>query len=122
MTIRDHANALVKALKASPEYKEFKKKQDKLQKDKDARQMLSDLRKTQWKIEKQKISGQQPTPKDDEQLNIIMEAVSGNAIVKDYLEGEYKFSVILNDIQKILGEAMQEFFTPEMWENDEDKS
>jgi cell fate (sporulation/competence/biofilm development) regulator YlbF (YheA/YmcA/DUF963 family) len=119
MNILDHAHALVKALKVSPEYREFKRRQEKLQKDKDAKQMLVDLRKVQWKIEKQKISGQQPTPEDDEQLNRIMGVVSSNDTVKEYLEGEYKFSVILNDIQKILGEAMQEIFTPELWENDE---
>ena len=120
MNIRDHANALVKALKASPEYREFKKRQENLQKDDIAKQMLADLRRIQWKIEKLRISGQQPTPEDDEKINSIMGVISSNDTVKDYLEGEYKFSIILNDVQKILGEAMQEIFTPELWEGEED--
>jgi len=120
MSIHDHAHALIGALKASPEYKEFKKKQEKLLRDNVAKQMLADLRRIQWKIEQQRMSGQQPTPEDELQINSIMEAISTNTLVKEYLEGEYKFSVILIDVQKILGEAMQEFFNTELWENEED--
>ena len=119
MTIHDHAHALVKALKDSPEFENFKQKQAKLQDDSTARKMVADLRKVQWKIERQRITGLEIAHEDDEQLTRLMEVINLNIIVKEYLEVEYKFSIILNDVQKIIGEAMQEIFTPELWELEE---
>ena len=119
MTINEQTRALVQALKDSPEYESFKQKQDKLKEDDTAKKMVADLRKIQWKIEKQKISGLEIPREDDEQLTRLMEVINLNTVVKEYLEVEYKFSVILNDIQKIIGEAMQEIFTPELWALDD---
>jgi len=119
MNVPDQAHALVKALKASPEYKEFKDRQETLKSNDEARNLLTDLRKFQWQIERLRMSGQQPTPEDEIQLNYIMGNISNNETAKNYLEGEYNFSVILNDVQRILAEAMKEIFTPELWESEE---
>lgn len=116
MNIYDCAHALVKAIKSSPEYKNFKAAQEKLQEDSGAKKMVGDLRKIQWNIQKQKISGIEIAPEQEEQLSRLLEVVNLNLVVKEYLEAEYKFSIILTDIQKIIGEAMQDILSPEIWE------
>lgn len=116
MNIYDCAHALVKAIKSSPEYKNFKTAQEKLQEDSDAKKMVGDLRKIQWNMQKQKISGIEIAPEQEEQLSRLLEVVNLNLVVKEYLEAEYKFSIILTDIQKIIGEAMQDILSSEIWE------
>ncbi len=120
MNIYDYAHALVKAIKASPEYKKFKIVQDKLQDDSSAKKMLADLRKTQWDLQKQKLSGLEVAPEQEEQLSRLLEVINLNLIVKEYLEAEYRFSILLTDIQKIIGEAMQDIISPEIWGREAD--
>ncbi len=120
MTIYDHAHALVKAIRASSEYKNFKNVQEKLQKDSGAKRMLADLRKTQWNLQKQKLSGLEIAPEQEEQLSRLLEVINLNLVVKEYLEAEYRFSIVLTDIQKIIGEAMQDIISPELWDQEED--
>lgn len=120
MNLYDYAHSLVKAIKESPEYKKFKMAQDKLQTDSIAKKMLADLRKTQWNMQKQKLSGLEVAPEQEAQLSRLLEVINLNLIVKEYLEAEYRFSILLTDIQKIIGEAMQDIISPEIWGQEED--
>jgi cell fate (sporulation/competence/biofilm development) regulator YlbF (YheA/YmcA/DUF963 family) len=119
MNIYDCTHALVEAIKSSSEYENFKAVQKKLQEDSSAKKMLTDLRQAQWNLQKQKISGIEVASEQEERLSRLLEVVNLNFVVKEYLEAEYKFSIILNDIQKIIGEAMQEIIPPEIWDQDE---
>ena len=94
--------------------------QDKLQTDSIAKKMLADLRKTQWNMQKQKLSGLEVAPEQEAQLSRLLEVINLNLIVKEYLEAEYRFSILLTDIQKIIGEAMQDIISPEIWGQEED--
>ena len=122
MNIYDHAHALVKAIKASPEYKKFINVQEKLQADSSAKRMLTDLRKVQWDLQKQKLSGLETAPEQEEQLSRLLEVINLNLVVKEYLEAEYRLSILLTDIQKIIGEAMKGIISPELWDLDEEFS
>ncbi len=121
MNIYDCAHALVKAIKSSPEYKNIKAAKEKLQEDSDAKKMISDLRKIQWNMQKQKISGIEIAPEQEKQLSRLLEVANLNLVVKEYLEAEYKFSIILTDIQKIISEAMQDILSSEIWEQVENE-
>lgn len=66
MNIYDYAHGLVKAIKNSSEYKQFKEDLDRLEKDPGAKEMLHDFRKNQWELEKQKLSGVDISPELEE--------------------------------------------------------
>lgn len=119
MNIYDHAHALSKAIKASPEYKKFKMAKEKLENDSSAREMLNDFRKAQLEIQKQRISGKEVEPQQEERLKQLMDIIKLNLIIKEYLEAEYRFSVMLADIQKIIGEAMEDLLPPALVSNQE---
>lgn len=114
MNVYDHAHALAKAIKLSPEYKDFMKCQEGLADDPHAKEMLTNFRKKQWELQKQKISGLEVSPEQEKHLNQIYEVISLNAVVKAYLEKEYLFSVMLADVQKIIGDALQDVAILEM--------
>ncbi len=108
MNVYDHAYALAKAIKVSPEYKNFLHAKEKLDGDSSAKEMLTDFRKNQIELQKQKLSGIEVAPEQEERLNRLMEVINLNMTVKEYLEAEYRFSIMLTDIQKIIGEAMED--------------
>ena len=108
MNVYDYAHSLAKALKLSSEYTDFKRCQEKLEKDQSAKEMLADFRKSQLELQKQKISGLEVAPEQEKRLAQRWEIINLNLIVKEYLEAEYRFSVLLTDVQKIIGEALSE--------------
>ena len=114
MSVYDYAHSLAKAIKLSPEYTSFKKCQEKLEKDQSAKEMLVDFRKSQLELQKQKMSGLEVAPEQEKRLTQRWEIINLNLVVKEYLEAEYRFSVLLADVQKIIGEALAEIFTQDV--------
>lgn len=113
MNVYDHAYALAKAIKSSPEYQAFKKAQEKLENDAAAKEMLADFRKNQWELQQQKMSGLEVAPEQEQRLSRIWEVIQLNLTVKEYLEAEYRFSILFSDVQKILGEPLEDIISQE---------
>lgn len=113
MNVYDRAHALAKAIRLSPEYKELKNCREKLDGEPRAKEMLSDFQKTQWELQKQKISGLEVAPEQEKRLTQMWEVISLNMVVKEYLEKEYHFSVMLSDVQKIIGDALKDIISQE---------
>jgi cell fate (sporulation/competence/biofilm development) regulator YlbF (YheA/YmcA/DUF963 family) len=116
MNVYDYAHALAKAIRSSSEYRAFKKALESLEKDSAAKEMLSDFRKSQWELQQQKLAGLEISPEQEQRLSRVWEIVRLNMVVKDYLEAEYKFSVMLSDIQKIIGEPLEDVIAQEIEE------
>lgn len=114
MNVHDYAHSLAKAIKASPEYKNFKKAKEKLESDDAAKQMLTDFRRAQLEIQQQKMSGMEVSSEQEEKLSKLQEVVNLNLTVKEYMEAEYRFSVLFADIQKILAETVQDLFPQDL--------
>ena len=108
MNVYDYAHALSKAIRASSEYRDFKKALENLEKDSAAKEMLSAFRKNQWELQQQKLSGQEISSEQEQRLSRAWEIIKLNMVIKEYLETEYRFSVMLADIQKIIGEPLEE--------------
>lgn len=108
MNVYDYAHALSRAIRASSEYRDFKKALENLEKDSAAKEMLSDFRKNQWELQQQKLSGQEISSEQEQRLSRAWEIIKLNMVIKEYLETEYRFSVMLADIQKIIGEPLEE--------------
>lgn len=116
MNTYDYAHALAKAIKSSPEYKVFKETHEQLEKDNSAKEMISDFRKNQWELQQQKMSGIEVSTEQEERLSKALEIISLNHTVKKYLEAEYRFSIMLTDVQKIISSPLEEIIAQEMVE------
>lgn len=119
MNVYDHAHALAKAIKQSPEFREFKKSQEKLEKDNSAKEMLTDFRKTQLELQQQKMSGIEVAPEQEKRLAQAMEIINLNQVVKEFLETEYRFSIMLGDIQKIIATPLEDLISQEIMEQEQ---
>jgi len=113
MNVYDHAHALAKAIKTSGEYRAFKQAQENLEKDGAAKEMLADFRKKQWELNSKKLRGEKISSEEEKALSKAWEIIQFNKTVKEYLEKEYRFSVLLSDVQKIITEPLEDFISLE---------
>ena len=101
----DAARHLTRALRESPEFKEYGEAQKLIAGDSAAREMLIDFRKEQFRLQKQELSGLEIAPEQAEKLEKLFEVLNLNLNVKRFLDAEFRFSRLIGDIQKIIGEA-----------------
>ncbi len=116
MNVYDHAHALAKAITLSPEFRDYQKSHEKLENDKGAKEMLGDFRKSQWELQQQKMSGIEVAPEQEKRLAQALEIINLNQVLKDYLEKEYRFSIMLTDIQKIIASPLEDLIAQEIRE------
>ena len=102
----DAAHILAKAIKESPEYTEFKNLKEKVQQQDTTKKMLKDFRKKQFTLQAKQMSGQQVSEEDTKKVQDLQNVLLQNPLVGPYLHAEYRLSTILNDVYKILGEAV----------------
>jgi len=110
----DAAHKLAGTLRESEVFKELKKAQKDLKADETAKKMILDLRGKQLELHRQKLSGIEVSKEQEERLEKLLEVVNMNMVAKNFLQAEYKAMVLLQDIQKIIGEATDEIFDEEL--------
>ncbi len=102
MTVYNTANQLAREIKNSDEYTEYQKVREKILEDEDSKAMLKDYMQKQMEIQQKKMTDQEVAKEDEEELERLKNLVDLNSDVKEYLQAEYRLSVMLNDLQKNL--------------------
>lgn len=106
VNIYDKANEFANILKNAPEVVEYRDAMKKLNANPTNKKMVDDFRKKQFEIYSMQMQGIQVS---QEQMNIIEnlgKVISMNPEIMEFMQSEYKFSVMWEDINKILGEAI----------------
>ena len=114
MNSYDAARLLAKALRESSEVKAYREAGEALKNDESARGMLRDLRVEQFKLQKQKLSGLEIAPEQEEKLEKLSQIVGMNLTAKRLMEAEYRLGVMMADIQKIIAEATGDLFDADL--------
>ena len=114
MNPHDAAHMLAKALKESADFKELKEAQAQLKNEETARKMLLDFRKMQLELQAQQLSGVEVAPEQEQKLEKLYEVINLNTLIKHFLQTEYRVAVLLRDVHKIIGEATEEIYDPEL--------
>lgn len=114
MNLYDHAHALAKALKESPQLKKFQEAKAKLEDDSAAKDMLDDFRKAQLEMQEQQMSGVEVSEEQKERISKLYEIINMNMTVKNYLAAENQLLVMVQDVYKIIGEPLSDVLGPEL--------
>ncbi|RCW49201.1 YlbF family regulator [Halanaerobium sp. MA284_MarDTE_T2] len=102
MSVYDIARRLERKIKDSDEYQEYTELRKKVMGKKGSREMLLDYQNLMMELQTKQLSGQEISEEEKEKLNNLNNFIEINNNVKKYLEAEYKLSVMLNDLQKII--------------------
>ena len=108
MNIYDTANKLAYEIKESIEYKKFKELKEEIAKDEKVSQRIQEFEKMRYEVQLASIQGlEQENEKAMELQKMYVELIQDEK-VREYFEVELKFNVILTDINKIIGEAVED--------------
>ncbi|QCX32730.1 YlbF family regulator [Caloramator sp. E03] len=114
MNVYDKAHELARALKLAPEVIEYKSAMEKINSNPNHKRMVEDFRKKQLELYSQQLKGVEPSKEQIDSLNNLLNIISLNPEIRNYLEAEMRFSRLWEDIMKILGDAMDIDFTEEL--------
>jgi cell fate (sporulation/competence/biofilm development) regulator YlbF (YheA/YmcA/DUF963 family) len=104
----DLAHELAVALKESDEFKQFNKSKEKVTSDENNHKMVREFQLKQWEIREAQMLDTEISEEKQQELERLYSLVSLNPTAREYLESEFEVSRIVNDIQKIIGEAIQD--------------
>ncbi|HYG57728.1 MAG TPA: YlbF family regulator [Symbiobacteriaceae bacterium] len=107
VNVYDYAHSLARALKESQEYRAYQAARARIKAKPAAEEMVKDFHKKQLDLQALVLQGKEPSKEQKEALERLYGVIQGDADVRDYLAAEQRLSVILNDVYKILGEAIE---------------
>ena len=106
MYIYDEANKLAKLLKESEEYRAYSSLKEKVYADENTKNLLKDYKKLQFEAQASYLSGKEPEEELMDKIKKLGEVLAFNTDVTEFLSNEYRLNVMLGDIYKIIGDAV----------------
>ncbi|MBD2848264.1 YlbF family regulator [Paenibacillus sp. IB182496] len=110
MNLYDKAYDLAKALRDSEEVTDLRTAREAVEADGEAKKMMDDFRERQNGLQQLMMSGEEPSEDDMETMNKLYEVLSLNPLINRLFEAERRFTVIFDDVNKIIGEALKNVY------------
>jgi cell fate (sporulation/competence/biofilm development) regulator YlbF (YheA/YmcA/DUF963 family) len=106
MNVYDAAHSLAKAIKESEEYKQYHEMKQVVSGNGDLSDMLNDFQAKQFEIQAKQMMGEEIGGEMMEQIQSLYGIMMQDPTAAQYLQSEIRFSLMMNDIYKILGEVI----------------
>ncbi len=106
MNVYDEAHGLARAIKESNEFKEFDRMRKEVEQDADVSQMLGELQKLQIELQTAQMTGNQPDADMMSRMQSLSTMLATKPLAAKFMQTEAAFSVMMNDVFKIIGEAV----------------
>lgn len=108
MNFYDNVNNLVASFKKTEEYTEYQRLKESLKTNQEAYNMFKDFKDKQNEVQIAYLNGQEPTKDKQQEMENLYSIVIQNEECRKILECEMKINIILADLQKAIGEAVEE--------------
>lgn len=106
MNVYDYAHQLARAMKDSNEYQEYKRLDEKVKTNSHCQSMRDDFTKRQIEIKSLQMMGEEVDEKKLQELQELYKVLMQNPLMTEFMHAEFKLSQMMEDIYKILGEAL----------------
>ena len=106
MNVYDEAHSLAKAIRESNEFKEFDRMRKEIEADEELSKMLGELQQLQVTLQAAQMQGQQPDADTMSRVQSLSTMLATKPMAAQFLQAEGAFSVMMNDVFGIIGEAM----------------
>ena len=108
MNVYDTANKLAKEIRNSTEYHEFKKVKTQIANNIELKEKIDSFERMRYEVQVFSLNGEtQDREKVETMQKLYLELIQIDE-VKKYFDLELKFNVLLADVNKIIGEAVQD--------------
>ena len=108
MNVYDTVNKLAQELKESSEYNEYKKLKDEVKSNNELSQKIKEFEEMRYNIQISELQGQATDKEKAQKLQELYVELLKNENVKKYFDAEFKFNVLLADVNKIIGDAVKD--------------
>lgn len=106
MNVYDEAHSLAKAIKESGEFKEFDRMRKVVEDDKEISEMLGEFQKLQIELQTAQMTGNAPDQNTMSRIQALGTMLTTKPLAAQFLQAEAAFSVMMNDVFKIIGDAV----------------
>ena len=108
MNVYDTANKLAQEIKLSNEYAEFKKSKEKIHSNVELENKIKEFEKIRYEVQISALQGKESNKEKEEQMQQLYTELIAINEVKDYFDSEFKFNILLADVNKIIGESVKD--------------
>ncbi len=106
MNVYDMAHNLARAIKESQEYKDYENQKVEIEKSEDLSEMIKDFQAKQLELQLKQMSGESIQGDMMTSAQELYKIVMANPKAAEYMQAEMRFSLMMNDVNKIIGEAI----------------
>lgn len=105
MNVYDQAHGLSQAIKASQEFIQYDALKKKIDADPALSQMVKEVQTKQFELQAKQMMGEQIDPATVSQFQELFGIMMRDPLAMQYMEAQMRFSIMMNDVYKIIGEA-----------------
>ncbi len=107
MNVHDEAHNLARAIKDSPEYKQYAELKEVASQNEELSAMLNDFQAKQFEIQAKQMMGEELGSDMMEQIQSLYQILMKDPLASQYVQAEMRFSLLVNDVYTILGEVIK---------------
>lgn len=108
MNVYDTVNQLAQEIKSSNEYLDFKKYKEQIKSNSELENKIKEFEKTRYEVQIASLGGKTANKEQEEKMQQLYAELIAIEEVKKYFDAEFKFNILLADVNKIIGESVKD--------------
>ena len=108
MNVYDTTNKLAQEIKGSEEYKNYKKYKELVKSNKEVDEQIKKFETLRYEVQISAMQGMETNKDKEKELQEVYANLLSKENVKEYFDAEFKFNVLIADVNKIIGEAIKD--------------
>ena len=108
MNVYDTVNKLAQEIKDSEEFKDYKKYKEIVKQNQEASEMINKFQALRYEIQISAMQGLEVNKDKEKELQDLYTELLSKENIKEYFEAEFKFNILLADVNKIIGDSVKE--------------
>lgn len=104
----DKARELRRAIEESEQYKKYLEAKKNLEADEQVKSMVDDFHQRQFDLQKRQLLGEEIQEAEQEKLQELLGILTMNPQASSYLQAEFSYGQMMNEISEILAEMMEQ--------------
>lgn len=104
--VYDQAHKLARTIKSSEEYKTYISKRKIVYSDEKNKKMVEDFQEKIFQIQMNQMSGKEVSQEEIDKISKLEEVLRLNPSINEFFAAQLRFSQLVQDINKIIGEAI----------------
>lgn len=108
MNVYDTVNKLAQEIKDSEEFKNHKKYKELIKSNQEVNEKIKKFETLRYEIQISAMQGLEVNKDKEKELQEIYTELLAKENVKEYFDAEFKFNILLADVNKIIGDAVKE--------------